>query len=60
MSEPSVRVSEAKVSRMVDPSFATWNQITCWLRRIVALNTDLPSCTETATMETRRSRTERL
>ena len=25
--------------------------IPCWLRRIVALNPDLPSCDETATME---------
>ena len=37
MSEPLVRVSEPKVSRMVDQMFASWNPISDWLKRLAKL-----------------------
>lgn len=37
MSEPSVRVSEPKVSRMVDQTFARSNHVLTWLRQMEGL-----------------------
>ncbi len=41
MSEPSVRVSEPKVSRMVGLGFGSWNRLAVWLRHLDELKVAL-------------------